>query len=103
MHIVIPHKTTQSKAVEKVKDGIEQGRSKIAGQAKITQEEWDGNTLNFGVELQGKAISGKLEVTDAEYVLDAKLPLMWRIFEGRIESEIALPGTEADVIALKRP
>ncbi|HVV15033.1 MAG TPA: polyhydroxyalkanoic acid system family protein [Candidatus Paceibacterota bacterium] len=89
MHIVIPHKTTQSKAVEKVKDGIEQGRSKIAGQAKITEERWEGNTLHFGVELQGKPISGKLEVTDADYVLDAKLPLMWRIFEGRIESEIA--------------
>ncbi len=24
-----------------------------------------------------------------QYVLDAKLPLLWRMFEGRIESEIA--------------
>jgi hypothetical protein len=88
MHIVIPHKTTQSKAVEKVKEGIEKGRAQIAEQAVINEERWEGNTLHFGVSLQGKKITGTLEIGEADYVLDAKLPLMWRIFEGRIEAEV---------------
>lgn len=57
-------------------------------QAKINKEEWDGNTLHFDLELQKKPVSGTLEVTDTEYILDAKLPLMWRVFEGKIEKEI---------------
>ncbi len=88
MHIVIPHKTTQAAAVAKVKDGIEKGRSQIANHATITEERWDGDTLHFAVDLQGKAISGTLEVGEADYVLDAKLPLLWRMFEGRIEAEV---------------
>ncbi len=89
MHIVIPHKTTQTKAVTKVKEGLDKGRSQIAGQATITQEEWQDSTLHFAVNLQGKDITGTLAVGEADYVLDAKLPLLWRMFEGRIESEVA--------------
>jgi hypothetical protein len=89
MHIVVPHKFGARKAVEKVKEGIDQGRAKIAGQAMIKKEEWDGDTLSFAVELQGKEITGSLAVSETEYVLDAKLPLMWRLFEGRIEAEVA--------------
>ncbi len=89
MHIVVPHKLSQAAAVARVKEGIDKGRAQIAGHATITEERWDGNTLTFGVELQGKPVSGTLAVEDTQYVLDAKLPLMWRLFEKRIESEIS--------------
>jgi len=29
-----------------------------------------------------------LKVTDTEFIVDAKLPLLWRMFEGRIEKMI---------------
>lgn len=57
-------------------------------QAKILKEEWQGNTLAFEVEIQGKKVSGSLNITDTDYVFDATLPLMWRLFEGKIEKEI---------------
>lgn len=61
----------------------------MAGQAEIKKEEWNADTLHFAVLVQGKEITGTLEVTENDFILDAKLPLMWRIFEGRIQKEVA--------------
>ena len=89
MHIAIPHKTTQFSAVTKVKQALDQGRGQLAEHAEITEESWEGNTLNFAAKLQGKEITGTLQVTDKEFIINAKLPLLWRMFEGRIEKMIA--------------
>lgn len=67
---------------------LNENRGMIMQQAKINKEEWKGDTLNFDVTIQGKEVTGTLEVTDQDYILDAKLPLLWRVFEGRIEKEI---------------
>jgi hypothetical protein len=88
MHLVIPHKTTAAAAVKRVKDGLSENRTQIDQNATITEERWEGDTFHFGVEVQGKVITGTPEVTDTDFVLDAKLPLLWRMFEGRIEKEI---------------
>lgn len=88
MHLEIPHKTTQQAALVRVKQGLEEMRTKIADQATIHEERWDGNTLHFDATAQGQRISGTLEVGEKDFVIDAKLPLMLRLFEGRIEKEI---------------
>jgi hypothetical protein len=89
MHIQIPHKATKIQALTKVKLALEHGRSQLAGQATIDEERWEGDMLHFAATLQGKQITGTLQVTDKDLVIDAKLPLLWRIFEGRIEKMIA--------------
>ncbi len=89
MHFKVPHKTTKTAAKQKVKDSIEQARPHLQGQVEINKEEWQGDTFHFDVNLQGKNVSGTLEVTEMDIILNAKLPLMWRLFEGRIEKEIA--------------
>ncbi len=89
MHFNIAHKTTKTEAKQRVKDGLEQARPHLKDQAEILKEEWEGDILAFEVLVQGKKISGTLAVTDTEFVIDAKLPLMWRLFEGTIEREIA--------------
>jgi hypothetical protein len=77
-----------SQAVGRVKTMLNQNRGMIMQQAKINKEEWQGNTLHFAVEIQKKAVTGTLAITDADYILDAQLPLLWRMFEGKIEKEI---------------
>lgn len=89
MHIQVPHKKLKSEARQKIKDAIEEARPHMQGQVEVTKEEWQGDTLAFAVKVQGKEITGTLEVTESDFVLDAKLPLMWRIFEGRIQKEVA--------------
>jgi hypothetical protein len=88
MHIQIPHKANKITALTKVKKALHEGRSQLNGMATIEEERWEGDTLHFAVTLQGKKITGTLLVNDKDFVIDAKLPLMWRIFEGRIEKMI---------------
>ncbi len=96
MHIEIPNKFNQSEGVAHVKKGLDEARPKIDGQATIEKEEWVDNILNFGVLVQGQRITGALTVEDKKFTLDAKLPLLWRMFEGRIQKAV-----EEQVKALK--
>ena len=89
MHFKIPHKSTKFDAVKKVKQALEEARPHLKGQATIDEERWETDVLHFAASVQGKQITGTLEVTDTDFILDAKLPLMWRLFEGRIEKMIA--------------
>ncbi len=89
MHFNFPHKTSAAHAVARIKTTVAQHRREIEKQATITKMEWEGHTLDFIVEVQGKKITGKLQVTEKEYIVDATLPLLWRMFEGKIEKEIA--------------
>lgn len=88
MHLEIPHKTSQAAALVRVKHGLDEARSKMGDQAEIHEERWDGNTLHFDATAQGQRISGTLEVGENTLLIDAKLPLMLRLFEGRIEREL---------------
>ena len=89
MHFKIPHTTSKVQAIVKVKQALQDAKPQLKDHATIEKEEWQDNVLHFAANLQGKTITGELEVTDTDFVIDAKLPLLWRIFEGKIESMIA--------------
>jgi len=88
MHLQIPHKTNKIAALTKIKKALQEGRSQLGDMASIDEERWEGDILHFAATLQGKQITGTLAVTDKDFVIDAKLPLLWRIFEGRIQKMI---------------
>ncbi|HEV7448997.1 MAG TPA: polyhydroxyalkanoic acid system family protein [Candidatus Paceibacterota bacterium] len=89
MQITIPHKLGSAAAAkQKVVQALSEARAKIGDQATIDKEQWDGDILNFAFTAQGQSISGTFEVRDNEFELNAKLPLMLRMFEGKIKSTI---------------
>lgn len=88
MQVQIPHKFTKAQAAAQVKAAIEDARPKMGEQATIHEERWDGEVLYFDVTAQGQRISGTLTVGDNNFDIYAKLPLMLRMFEGRIEKAI---------------
>jgi hypothetical protein len=88
MQIKIPHKFTKAEAKERVMVALREARTKLGDQATIDREEWQGDTLHFGFTAQGQSISGTFEVLDKEFDLNAKLPLMLRMFEGKIKAAI---------------
>jgi hypothetical protein len=88
MHIELPHNTNKQAAVDRVKAGLIQARPHMVGQVKIDKEEWNNSMLNFAFTTQGKQVTGTLRITDDMFVVDAKLPLLWRMFEGKIEKMI---------------
>jgi hypothetical protein len=90
MHLQVPHKMPgKDRAVAKIKTELIKNRAAINQHVQINKEKWEDNVLTFDVVLQGKTVTGTLAITETDFVLDAKLPLMWRLFEKRIEAEIA--------------
>ena len=88
MHFEVPHKFGKAEAVRRVKTALLDAKVKGGDQIKINEERWDGDTLNFDFTAQGQRISGAVVVTDTLLDITAKLPLMYRLFEGRIEAAI---------------
>lgn len=88
MQVTLPHKFTKEAAVARVKSALEEARPKLVGQATLHEERWNGDTLHFDVEAQGQRIAGTLTVEEHAFNLQAKLPLMLRMFEGKIEKMI---------------
>lgn len=91
MHFEVPHKFTQAEAVSRVKNALEQGKAnpQIKDQLVIEKEEWEGNKLTFAFTAQKQHITGMVDVQENQFVVDAKLPFMLRMFEGRIEKMIS--------------
>ncbi len=88
MHVVIKHSFTKDEAITRIKKALTEARAQAAGQVDGIEERWENDTLNFALDLQGKKITGTLDVRDKEFELNAKLPLMWRLFEGKLEKMI---------------
>jgi|SRR3989338_9089030 len=88
MQISFPHKQSKAEAIERVKSMLEESRAKIAENATDVKTEWNDSVLTFEFAAQGSHISGTLTVQDESFDLYAKLPLMYRMFEGTIERMI---------------
>lgn len=72
----------------RVKHVMSEARTKLGDKGTIDEERWEGDTLHFAFTGQGQSISGTLVVLDHEFDIDVKLPLMMRLFEGRIKKMI---------------
>ena len=88
MRIAVPHNTTKETARRKVEERLGQLLSQFGGHAEDVSHEWTGDTLQFRGKARGLALSGTAEVTDAAVVIEAKLPLMAKMFEGRIREAV---------------
>ena len=88
MRIAVPHNTSKDVAREKVDQRLGQLLSQFGGHADEIHHEWMGDTMRFKGKARGMSVEGTVEVTDAAIVLDAKLPLMAKMFEGRIRQAV---------------
>ncbi len=89
MHVKLPHNLkTEGAAILRAKQAINEMRKQLPANAKINKEEWSGNTLAFDATADKITVTGTLVVTKDDYEVTAKLPLMLRMFEGRIEKAI---------------
>lgn len=82
------HNDTEQVAIDKIKRLLREQKAELSKHAEILEERWEGNILHFGFSLQGQKITGTLTVRDREFELYAKLPLMLRMFEGKIVKAI---------------
>ncbi len=97
MQFKVDHKTTQQAAIRRLKQMIEDQKKAIAEHATDVTTEWNDNVLTFGFTAQGTKITGTVTVTEKEFEIYAKLPLMYRLFEGRIEKMIAAEAAKLNI------
>jgi hypothetical protein len=88
MRISVPHHTTRSAARQKVEQRLGGLLSQFGGQAQELHHEWTGDVLKFKGKARGFSVEGSIEVTDAEIVIDGKLPFIAMPFEPRIREAV---------------
>ena len=88
MRIAVPHHTTKANARSRVEQKLNALLAQFGSQADDVQHDWSGDTLTFKGKAKGFVISGTVEITDAEIVIDAKLPFMAKPFEPRIKEAV---------------
>lgn len=89
MQFKIPHKSSKTAAIAKIKKLLQDEKAKIDEHATDVKTEWNDNVLSYEFTAQGTHIKGTLTVTDTDFDVYAKLPLMYKLFEGTIERMIA--------------
>lgn len=88
MRVTYTHHSTPDVVRDKLEDAVRKALDMGQGRVDSASYEWHGNVMNFAVTAMKTTISGIVEVTDTEVILDAKVPLMLRPFEGRAKSRI---------------
>ena len=88
MQITIPHKLTEIQAITHIKKVLQQSRTQLAAHVTDMEERWEGNVMHFAFTAQKQHISGTLTIKNHAFDLYAKLPLMLRLFEGKIKKMI---------------
>jgi hypothetical protein len=94
MRIAIPHHTTKANARSKVAEKLGALLNQFGGRAEDLQHSWSGDTLSFQGKAKGLAVSGTVEITDDEIIVDGKLPFMAKPFEPKIREAVKREADE---------
>src|SRR6185503_17808525 len=88
MRIAVPHHTTKANARSKIEEKLAALLNQFGGRVDDLQQQWNGDTLSFKGKARGFKLEGTVEVTDAEIVVNGKLPMMALPFEGKIREAV---------------
>lgn len=88
MRIAIPHRTTKANARSVIEEKVAALLNQFGGRLDDLQQQWTGDTLEFKGKARGFKVEGTVEVTDAEIIVDGKLPLMALPFEPKIKEAV---------------
>lgn len=88
MRISVPHNTDRATAKEKINQRLAQVMSQYGHYLSESEHKWEGDRLYFSGAAKGMKTNGTVEITDTEVIIDGKLPLMAKPFEGRVKSAI---------------
>lgn len=88
MRIAVPHNTTKDRARQIIEQRIGDLTRQFGHQADDLQQDWFGDTLRFKGKARGLTLEGSVEVTDQVVIIDGKLPLIAKPFEGRIRQTV---------------
>ena len=72
--VVIPHQLGREVARQRLQAGVEALKQKFGDTVASIDGTWAGDRLDFAVAAMGQAVSGGLEVRDADVRVEVQLP-----------------------------
>lgn len=98
--ITVSHELGREAAVSRLRDGVERIRDKLGlVRMQLVEEEWQGDTLHFGVAAMGYTVRGRLDVEDALVRVEMKLPWLLAAFAEKLKLGVEKQGR----ILLEKP
>ena len=88
MRIARKHNMTKTGAKARLDSVLTQLLTDFGTEASDLKSGWSGDAMRFSFGTSWGKVKGKLAVTDAAVLLDVRLPLVARVFEGRIRDEV---------------
>jgi putative polyhydroxyalkanoate system protein len=88
MRVSVPHNTDRESARRIVDERLQKLLEQYSSYLNDVDQRWEGDRLVFSGSARGFKANGTVEITDSEMIIDGKLPLIARPFEGRIKSTI---------------
>ena len=88
MRVAVPHGTTRSRAKQIVEQKLKNIEKNYGNHASDVVHEWQGDTLHLSGKAKGFHLQGTLEITETDVIIDGKLPLLARAFEGKIKQTV---------------
>ncbi len=91
--ITISHSLGREAALARLRGGVDKIRDKLASfRMQLVEENWQDNTLSFGVAALGQTVSGRLEVEDALVRIEVMLPWMLALFAEKLRLGVEKQG-----------
>lgn len=87
----LPHKLGRDAARARIEGGIGKLASFVPG-GTITDQRWDGDTLNLAVEAMGQRVTSRLTVMDDKVHAVFELPPFLALFADKIRDKLAKDG-----------
>ena len=79
--ITVSHTLGREAARARLQGGVDKVRDKLGTlHMQLTQEDWQGDTLHFGVAALGQTVNGKLDIEDSLVRVEVMLPWMLAVF-----------------------
>ena len=88
MRIARSHKMTRQSAKDKAEDLLPQLLERHGDSVSNAQHRWQEDKMQFSFRAKGMDVSGSLEITDSEIVLDIRLPWQAELFEDVLRSSV---------------
>ncbi len=88
MKVSYQHGLSKEQAVARLDQFVSQMLEVYGSQVMEQSRTWQGDELLFPPQTLGFKVSGSALVTDAEVIVDAKLPLLARPFEGELRQRV---------------
>jgi hypothetical protein len=88
MRISLPHHTDKENAKRMINERLAAAMTQHGHYLSDSSHTWEGDRLTFSGSAKGFKVSGSIDVTDSEVIVDGKLPLIARPFEPRVKHAI---------------